>query len=74
MGVFLQNTFAVAANDDVCPRSMQQQCSMQRHHMPVESTLGLGSGMPRTRIMMNAKDRALQTHKQKMHLGLHHLL
>ncbi|CAE7701884.1 Scn5a [Symbiodinium sp. CCMP2456] len=34
MGVFLQNTFAVAANDDV--------------------------------IMMNAKDRALQTHKQKM--------
>eukprot|EP00439_Symbiodinium_sp_Y106_P079711 s768_g18.t1 len=39
MGVFLQNTFAVAANDDV--------------------------------IMMNAKDRALQTHKQKMKLGYH---
>ncbi|CAK9050166.1 Sodium channel protein 60E (Drosophila ion channel 60) (Drosophila sodium channel 1) (Protein smell-impaired 60E) (Sodium channel 2) (DmNav2) [Durusdinium trenchii] len=34
MGVFLQNTFSVAANDDV--------------------------------IMMNSKDRALQTHKMKM--------
>ncbi|CAJ1455387.1 unnamed protein product [Effrenium voratum] len=36
MGVFLQNTFSVAANDDV--------------------------------IMMNSKDRALQTHKLKMRL------
>ena len=62
MGVFLQNTFAVAANDDVC---LRQQTELVTSLTKVR----LAPSLP-ARIMMNAKDRALQTHKQKMNLGM----
>ena len=67
MGVFLQNTFAVAANDDVCSSSIQH-AAFTTNSFPLGHFTG---EMVLARIMMNAKDRALQTHKQKMKLGYH---
>eukprot|EP00435_Cladocopium_sp_Y103_P069452 s44_g33.t1 len=55
MGVFLQNTFSVAANDDVKLGGNSPMAPIWQLSLRIQ-----------LRIMMNSKDRALQTHKLKM--------